>query len=126
MAQQANVTLNTVVYVPAGTSNGTSTWMNRSGGFGSSFSPITERFETSKDGSVTRQNYTLEIPIVAATDTACVCTGGLLRKSSVHISVWVPNDSTAAERLDLFNRIKDLVASTPFSDGVKDLNFTYG
>lgn len=126
MGQQANITLNTVVYVPGGTSNGTSAWLNRSGGFGNSFSKVTEKFDPSTKGNLVRQVYSLELPIVAATDTSCACAGTLLRTSTVHLSVWVPQDSTAAERLDLYNRIKDFVASTPFVNGVQNLEFTYG
>lgn len=126
MAQQANVTLNSVVYAPAGTSNGTSSWVNRSGGSGASFSTMTEKVTTPSGGEVVRELFTLSIPIVATEDTACVCAGGLLRSSSVQISVWIPQNSTAAERLDLYTRIKDLVLSDPFINGVKFLDPSYG
>lgn len=127
MAQQANITLNTVVYAPAGTQNGVSSWYNRSGGSGASFSKVTEKVTNPTGTSnVVRELFTLDVPVVAATDTACVCAGGLLRNSTVQISVWIPQDSTTAERLDLFNRIRDLVASAPFIAGVQNLDPSWG
>lgn len=127
MAQQANVTLNSVVYAPAGTTNGVSSWYNRSGGSGASFSKLSEKV-TAPSGTtpVVRELFTLDVPVVATEDTACVCAGGLLRTSTVQISVWVPQNSTSAERLDLFARITDLVSSTPFQNAVKNLDPSYG
>lgn len=127
MAQQATVTLNAIAYAPAGTSNGISSWVDRSGGFGSSFSVITEKFATpSKDGQLVRMTFGLALPVVATEDTACVCTGGLLRTSTCQISVWIPLTSTDSERLDLWTRIKDYVNSDPFKNGVKFLDPSWG
>jgi hypothetical protein len=126
MAQQANVTLNTIVYAPAGTSNGVSKWTNRSGGFGGSFTNITEKFVTPTKGDVNRVEFALDVPIVQAADSECACAGTVLRTSTVHISVWVPSSSTAAERLDLFNRIRDLAASAPFVAAIENLDPSYG
>lgn len=126
MAQQANVTLNTVVYSPAGTNNGTSVWTNRSSGYGAGFTNLTEKVTFNGKGDVVREEFTLDVPIVAAADSDCSCAGTLLRKSTVHISVWVPASSTAAERTDLWNRIKDLAASAPFSNAVQNLDPSFG
>jgi hypothetical protein len=125
MSQQANVTLNTVVYAPAGTSNGIATWANRSGGYGGSFSYLTEKMVTSGTG-VVRMDFKLTVPIVDTVGTACSCIGDVLRTSSVIISVWVPQNSTAAERTDLKLRIQNLVAATPFTDAVGNLDPAYG
>lgn len=46
MSQQAAVTLNSVVYNPAGSSNGTVYWYDRSGGVAGSFSPLTQLYRT--------------------------------------------------------------------------------
>lgn len=126
MAAQANVTLNAVVYTPSGVDQkGTAKWTNRSAGFGNGFSVISESVVTPSTGSVTKELFTLNIPIVATVDGACSCAGDLLRTSTVQISVWIPNSSTAAERLDLWTRIRDLVASTPFVNGVQNLDPSY-
>jgi hypothetical protein len=125
MAQQANVTLNSVVYAPGGTNNGVSTWTNRSGGFGSSFSSLTESVTTPKTGSVIRELFTLSLPIVAD-GTGPESAGQLLRTSTLQISVWIPVNSTSAERLDLYNRLVDYVASDPIKLGIKNLEPSYG
>lgn len=126
MGQQANVTLNSVVYAPGGTNNGLSTWTNRSAGFGSGFSNLTEKFVQPTTGDVVRITFSLAIPIVQAADSDCACAGTLLRTSSVQISVWVPVNSTDAERADLLARIQSLVSTTPFTDAVHLLTPTYG
>jgi hypothetical protein len=125
MAQQANVTLNTVVYSPAGTNNGVSTWTNRSSGFGSGFSNLSEEVVQPKTGAVVREKFTLLLPIVAD-GTGPESAGTLLRTSTVQLSVWIPVNSTSAERLDLYNRLVDFVASDPIELGVKNLEPSYG
>lgn len=126
MAQQANVTLNTIVYAPSGTTNGVSTWANRSGGSGASFTFLKEEFVQPTKGDVVRMKFSLDVPIVATADSECACIGGLLRTSTIQLSVWVPQSSTAAERTDLYNRLKDLVLSAPVSNGVSNLDPTWG
>lgn len=126
MAQQANVTLNSVVYAPSGTNNGVSTWANRSGGTGNSFSYLTEKFVTPSDGAVNRITFGLNLPIVQAADSECACAGTLLRTSTVQISVWVPSASTSTERADLLARIQSLVAAAPFTAAVGNLDPSYG
>jgi hypothetical protein len=127
MSQQANVTLNTVVYAPSGTTNGVSTWANRSGGYGGSFTYLTEKMQpVSPQSGLVRMEFKLTVPIVDTVGTACSCIGDVLRTSSVLITVWVPQNSTAAERTDLKLRIQNLVASTPFTDAVGNLDPAYG
>jgi hypothetical protein len=125
MAQQANVTLNSVVYAPGGTNNGVSTWTNRSAGYGSGFTNLTEEVVQPKTGAVVREKFTLTLPIVAD-GTGPESAGALLRTSTVQISVWIPVNSTSAERLDLYNRLVDYVASDPIKLGVKNLEPSYG
>jgi len=126
MAQQANVTLNTIVYSPSGTTNGVSTWTNRSVGFGSGFTNLKEKFVTPTKGQVVRMEFDLDIPIVQTVDAECACAGELLRTSTAKLSVWVPTSSTAAERTDLYNRLKDLILSAPVSNGVQNLDPSWG
>jgi len=126
MAAQANITLNTKVYASGGSNDGTATWVDRSAGVGGGFSIVTEKFDpTAKGGLVQRMLFTLNLPVVSATDTACACAGDVLRTSSAQLSIWVPQNSTLAERTDFYLRIKDLVASTPFLNGVENLDPTY-
>lgn len=126
MAEQANVTLNSVVYSPAGANGSSAKWVNRSAGVGAGFSTLLEKYQdpTSK-GTVTRIEFDLDLPVVATSDDACACIGDLLRKSTVHISVWVPQNSTSAERADLLARIQSLVSAAPFTNAVGSLDPTY-
>lgn len=126
MAQQANVTLNTVVYAPGGTDKGISAWTNRSGGYGSSFTHLKEEFVEPTKGDVVRMKFSLDVPIVAAADSVCGCAGTLLRTSTVQISAWIPRSSTATERTDFYNRLKDLVLAAPVSNGIQNLEPTWG
>jgi len=125
MAQAANVTLNSVVYTPNGTTNGVTSWANRSGGYGNSFAYLKEKFTTPAKGDVVRMEFDLTLPIVATTSTTCTCEGEVLRTSTVKVSIWVPANSTAAERTDLWVRIKDYMASAPVSNGVQNLDPTW-
>lgn len=126
MGQQASVTLNAVVYSPAGSANGTAKWVNRSGGVLNSFSTLQQTFaEASGSKKLTRVNFRLDVPVVATADSTCACTGSLQRTASVQISVWMDPAYTAAERTDLAARIKDLAASGVFTAAVADLDPAY-
>lgn len=126
MAQQAAVTLNTVVYSPGGMLDGLAVWTNRSAGFGNGFSNFTEKFVQPSTGKQVKMTFNLDVPIVAAADTGFVAAGSLLRKCTVQLSCWMASDSTAAERTDVYNRLKDLVLSAPVSNGVQNLDPTWG
>lgn len=126
MAAQANITLNTVVYAPGGVdASGTAVWTNRTSGYGAGFARFKEKFTDATKGDVVRMVFSGDIPIVAAVDTDCSCAGGLLRTSTWQLSVWVPASSTAAERLDLYNRIKDSLVSAPVIAGIQNLDPSY-
>lgn len=126
MSQQAAVTLNTVVYDPAGANNGILTWVNRVGGVLNSFSKLTQGFVTNSGArKLTKASFRVEVPVVATADSTCSCAGAVLRTSSAQIDFWVDPNATLTERTDLFNRVKDLAASTLVGDTVKDLNPAY-
>lgn len=126
MGQQAAVTLNTVVYSPNGSQNGIVNWTNRSGGYGASFSVLTQGFVVNSGArKLTKVTYRVAVPVVATDDSACTCAGALLRTSSAQIDFWIDPGATAAERLDLFNRVKDLAASTLLQSAVSDLDPAY-
>lgn len=126
MSQQASVTLNSIVYDPAGADKGILKWVNRVGGILNSFSNLTQGFITNSGvRKMTKVTYRVEVPIVAATDTTCGCAGSLLRTSSAQIDFWVDPNATAAERADLVARVKDLAASALVSSGVGSLDPAY-
>lgn len=126
MSQQASVTLNSVVYDPAGASNGILKWVNRTGGILNSFSALTQSY-TDQSGArkLTKASFRVEIPVVAATDSECACAGTVLRTSSFQIEYWIDPNATTAERLDLWTRAKDLAAAAVTGSAVKDLDPAY-
>lgn len=127
MGQQAALTLNTVSYSPAGTSNGISSWVSRVGGVLNSFSNVTQRFITGSGArKMTKVTHRIEVPVVATADSTCSCAGALLRTSSCQIEFWLDPESTLAERTDLYLRVKDLVAATMFVASVENLDPAYG
>lgn len=125
MTQQANVTLNSVVYAPNGTSNGVATWANRSGGYGTSFSFLTEKM-TQSNPDIVRFEFKLTVPIVETVGTSTDAIGDLLRTTTAFVTMLMPANSTAAERTDMKARMVSLIASTPFTDAVGNLDPAYG
>lgn len=126
MSQQADVTLNTVVYSSSGQQNGVVLWFSRAGGVLNSFSKLAQRYAQAVGGlKLTKISYKVEVPVVATADTTCSCTGAVLRTSMATIEFSLAPDATLAERTDLYLRVKDLVASTVLQGAVKDLNPAY-
>lgn len=126
MSQQAAITLNTVVYSPAGAPKGVPLWQYRGGGVLDSFSNLTINFLTAQGKKLlTMVTSRVTVPVVATADSTCACTGSLQRVSSGQVSYWLDPGATAAERLDLFNRVKDLAASAVMQAAVSDLDPPY-
>lgn len=122
MGQQASVTLNTVVYSPAGLFAGVAKWINRSGGILAGFSTLTQKFKDPTTGTQTKIDFNISIPVLATADSACGCAGELIRTNSAVVSFWVASTSTLAERTDLYLRVKDLVATALVSGAVENLD----
>lgn len=126
MSQQAAVTLNTVVYDPAGANKGILKWVNRVGGLLNSFSHLTQGFLTNSGAAKrTKVSFRLDIPVVATVDSSCSCAGSVLRTSSFQIEYWIDPNATAAERTDLRLRAKDLAASALVTSAVDNLDPAY-
>lgn len=122
MGQQASVTLNTVVYSPAGLKSGIATWISRVGGVLAGFSKLTQSYKDPTTGTQTKIDFNLSIPVLATADSTCGCEGDLIRTNSAVISFWVAGTSTLAERTDLYLRVKDLVASSMLISAVENLD----
>lgn len=122
MSQQAAVTLNTVVYSPAGLLAGVAKWINRTGGILAGFSILTQRYREPTTGAQTKIDFNISIPVLATADSTCACEGSLLRTNSASVSFWVAGTSTLAERTDLYLRVKDLIATSLVSDAVENLD----
>lgn len=126
MSQQAAVTLNSVVYNPAGSQNGILYWYDRSGGVANSFSPLTQGFvQNSGARKLTKVTYRVSIPTVADADSACSCTGSVLRTSSFQLDFWIDPNESAAGRADLLARAVSLVGSALVSSAVSNLDPAY-
>lgn len=127
MGQQTAVTLNTVVYNPAGTASGRTNWVARAGdGIISSFSTLWQSFKLPTTGKQIKIDFQIAIPVTASADSQCSCAGELLRTNTATVSVWVADSSTTAERTDLYLRLKDLIASATFIAAVENLDPAYG
>lgn len=122
MGQQASVTLNTVVYSPAGLLQGVAKWINRTGGVLAGFSVLTQRYKDPTTGVQTKIDFNLSVPVLATADSTCGCEGDLIRTNSGQISFWVASTSTLAERTDLYLRMKDLLATALVSNAVENLD----
>lgn len=122
MSQQAAVTLNTVVYSPAGLKNGVASWISRVGGILAGFSKLTQTYRDPTTGTQTKIDFQIDIPVLATADSAYAYVGELLRTNSAHISFWVAGTSTLAERTDLYVRVKELLENALVSDAVENLD----
>lgn len=107
----ANVVLNTKTYTFASDQSGIITWNETSGGIPTGFSKLTLALrEPSKDGPF-RLEMRLGMPVVAAVDSACSCTGEVLRHEDARVVVEIPQTGSTAERTDYGLRLKDLLAN---------------
>lgn len=122
MGQQAAVTLNSVVYSPAGLLAGVAKWINRAGGIVAGFTKLTQTYKDPTSGTQTKIDFQVDVPILVTDDSTCGCTGDLLRTNTFKMSFWVASTSTLAERTDLYLRAKDLMATALVSGAVENLD----
>lgn len=126
MSQQASVTLNTIVYDPAGSDKGIVKWVNRAGGLLNSFSTLSQRFLTGVGGlKLNKLSFKVEVPIVATSDTTCSCSGSLLRMNQASIEFSISPSATLAERTDIYLRVVSLIQSDLVKLGVENLDPAY-
>lgn len=117
-----SITLNAKVYNFAGfNSNSQSVYKYTGGGLPSSFSYLTDKVNTGTGKADSTVRWNLSVPHVATEASACACEGSVLGTDYVRIEVSVSPITTAAERTDLWTRVRDLVASTEFKASVESL-----
>ena len=127
MPAQSNITLNTKVYTPRGTSNGISTWaLAGDATFGGATSTVTESVRGPLSDGSTRTRWVLEAPKAASADSACACTGEILGRAKADIVISVPSSLTAAERQDFVDRLQALVALSVFDVSVATPEGSWG
>lgn len=115
----STIVLNSLNYVGNGILNGVSQWWERSGGVVGAFSALTARINYNPTKTVVA--WKLVVPVTKEDDSACGCEGEVVRTTIIDISVRSDRTATAAERLDVMERISDLVASTQFVGSITNL-----
>lgn len=106
-----NLVLNGKTYTFDSDVSGVITWSDKTGGIPAGFSKVTASLRPSaKSTSPYRVDLRIDIPILAAEDSSCACTGEVLRWETGRISVEIPFTGTTAERTDAATRLKDLIA----------------
>jgi hypothetical protein len=122
MSAQANLSLNSVTFVPTGVSGRVAGWIYRSDGVPSGFQEVSISLPNpSGTAKVYRLTAKLSVPTVQAEDTDCACAGDVLRTGNVTIEALLPLTSTTAERTDLLEKLQDLVADTQFVSAIENL-----
>lgn len=116
----STIVLNSLNYVGTGILNGVSHFWERAAGLVNAFSQLTARvnFNTTK----TNVAWKLTIPVVKEDDSACGCTGEVVRTTIVDIVARFDRSATSTERLDTLDRIQDLVASSHFVNSITNLD----
>ncbi len=118
----ANVVLNTKTYAYSKDVQGIITWLEKSGGIPTGFRSLSLSLQDSADaGKTVREQWVLKIPVVAAVDSACTCTGEVLRTATGRIQLELSPQSSTAERTDFALSMKDLAANAQFQSAIIDL-----
>lgn len=115
----SNIVLNAITYVGEGFINGATRFMNRSASLLSGFSSLYGRVITS--GKRTEVRWNLTVPVLVAEDSACGCGGDVKFITYATVQVKFDARADATHRLDVYERLVDLVAATQFESSVKDL-----
>jgi hypothetical protein len=115
----ANVVLNTKTYTPVKSTGSKIDFVEASGGIPTGFSRLSFELRNPqsvdpKKGSPYRAEFVLDLPVVAASDSDCACTGDILRWEKARVLVELPQTGTTAERTDFALRLKDLAANAQF------------
>lgn len=122
MAAQGSVTLNTKVYVPRGNLSGISTWaLVGDVTFGGATSTLTQSVRGPTKEGINRVQAKIVVPKAATTDSACSCAGSTVATAIFNAEVVIPQNFTAAERLDLKLRLQNWIASAVFGTAVENL-----
>jgi hypothetical protein len=116
----APIVLNTKTYTNSDITAGNARWLEKSGGYGTSYSPLNLRVAPptaqSRNFRVTAK---LVVPVVSAADSGLGPTGTFLRQIGYDVTVTSAAGASDAERLDAWTRFKDFVNSDEFKNAVK-------
>lgn len=111
------IVLNSKTYNAVGfNANGQSVFKETSSGVPAGFSYLTSKVGVGSGKGDTSVKWNLSLPIVATTDSACACSGGLLRTDYVRIESTFGSGTPLAERTDVLARLRDLVLTPEFEN----------
>lgn len=112
--------LNGKTYSFDGNLNGMAVYTERSAGIPAGYSPLTTTNTVGKgargtnNASRSRSVWKLSLPVVATDDSACVCTGDILRQTDVNVDIRSDANSTTADLTELLARFRALVLTPQF------------
>lgn len=122
MTAFTTLTLNSKVYAPSGYLNGISTWTERSSEYSNGYSLLTNKvWQAMNNGTMGayHSQSKITLPVVAVDGDSDNFQVGMLRSNSwVDIHAMVGNLTSAAERLDLYERVKAFVATDAFKNSI--------
>jgi hypothetical protein len=117
------ITLNSKVYNFIGfDKNGVSVYQETSAGVPTGFSYLTCKVTQSSGTADAVVRWRLTMPIVAAADSACSCTGSILRTYKFDEGkIGIPTNGSAAERTDFAARLTALAANATYIASITTL-----
>lgn len=116
------IVLNTKSYGFSGFNQaGFSAYRNTDASFPSGFSYLTSKVNTGLGGKPSNGKWNLSLPHIATASTACSCEGSVLGTDYVRVDYEFSPATSAADRLDAWTRLRDLVASNEFKASMTGL-----
>lgn len=100
--------------------SGTSRYIETAGGFPTSFSPLTAKV-TLGTGKTQKVKWRLAVPYVATVDGPTGPAGTLLATDYVDLVFDLSSTGTSADRVNLLDRIQDLLLNAQFIASVEQL-----
>lgn len=120
MSAFAPIVLSTKTYTNSDIGQGVARWLEKSGGYGTSYSPLTLKINPPTANSRNfRVISKLLVPVVSSADSALGPAGTFLRQIGYDLTVTSSNGASDAERLDAYERFLDYIASDEFKNAVK-------
>lgn len=117
----SNLVLNTLTYVGDGIANGISRFTERSLGIAKYFKAVTGSVGQATSGRISVK-FKLVYPYPDAVPESCPCDGELpFTDTIVNLDFRFDGRTDTAYRTAVYLAVKDLVATTQFQSGVKDL-----
>lgn len=117
------ITLNSKTYNFIGFDrNGVSIYQETSAGVPTGYSYLTCRIIPATSKSDAKVRWRLTMPVVAAADSSCSCTGAVLRTYTFDEGrVDIPNNGSSAERTDFAARLTALTATSQYVASITSL-----